>query len=198
MSRFCLRLLAAVLTAAVSAPATALPPVQSELVIVKKGEKEYHRPACDEISNAKDVVALSRAQATARGLKQHEGCDPEKVSAGDPAGSSQPTIVYVDSSKYYHKKDCAKLGKDARKAELEEAGKKLWPCPTCRPPIRKRKGPGSGPLAQDQPANNRAITTIAIANAAVQTLNLPTVVAIDALRLCSSGNAWASGPRHFT
>ena len=123
--------------ALVSPPAAA----QSELVIVKKGEKVYHRAACPDIKGAKDVVALSKAQATARGLKQHERCDPSKAPAGE-SKEPESVIVYTDSSKYYHRKDCKKLGKDAKKAKLEEAGKKLWPCPTCRPPIRKRKGPG--------------------------------------------------------
>jgi len=51
-------------------------------------------------------------------------------------------MVYTDSSRYYHKKDCETLGKDAKKVELEQAGRKYWPCPDCKPPIRKRKGPG--------------------------------------------------------
>ena len=136
---FPVRLLAAPLALALAVPVMA---AQSELVIVKKGEKVYHRAGCADINGARDVVALSRALATARGLKQHEGCDPAKAPAGESQGKPESTIVYVESSKYYHRKDCGKLGKDAKKAELEEAGKKLWPCPTCRPPIRKRKGPG--------------------------------------------------------
>lgn len=131
-------LLTALLAAALVAPPAA---AQSELVIVKKGEKVYHRASCPDIKGAKDVVALSQAQATAKGFEQHEACDPSKGPVGD---SKEPNsvVVYVDSSMYYHRKDCKKLGKDAKKAKLEEAGKKLWPCPTCRPPIRKRKGPG--------------------------------------------------------
>lgn len=136
------RLLAGLISALLSAPTAAMSAGQSELVIVKKGGKEYHRAGCDEIKDAKDVLALSRAQATARGLKQHDGCDPANAPDGKSSDKSAPVIVYVDSSQYYHKKDCKKLGKDARKVELEEAGKKLWPCPTCKPPIRKRKGPG--------------------------------------------------------
>lgn len=143
MARPTPRLLAALLVAVLTAPPAAESFAQSELVVVKKGEKEFHRPGCPEIKDAKDVLALSIAQARGRGLKQHDGCDPAKTPVGgsqDPA----PIIVYVDSSKYYHKKDCKKLGKDAKKAELEEAGRKLWPCPVCRPPIRKPKGPGQG------------------------------------------------------
>ena len=142
MSRVTVSLLAGLISALLPGPNLALSFAQSELVIVKKGGKEYHRPGCDQIKDAKDVLALSRAQATARGLKQHEGCDPADAPGGKSAGQSAPTDVYVDSSKYYHEKGCKKLGKDAKKVELEEAGKKLWPCPTCKPPIRKRKGPG--------------------------------------------------------
>jgi hypothetical protein len=141
MLRVSVSLLAGLISLLLSAPAAAMSTGQSELVIVKKGGKEYHRPGCGEIKDTKDVLAVSRAQATARGLKQHDGCDPANAP-GKSADKVEPAIVYVDSSQYYHKRDCKKLGKDAKKTELEEAGKKLWPCPTCKPPIRKRKGPG--------------------------------------------------------
>lgn len=141
MPRVTTRILAALLAAFLAAPPAAEPFAQSELVIVRKGGKEFHRAGCPDIRGAKDVLALSIAQARAKGLTQHEGCDPAKAPAGAPEDAG-PVVVYVDSSKYYHKKDCKNLGKDAKKAELEEAGKKLWPCPVCKPPIRKRKGPG--------------------------------------------------------
>ena len=118
---------------------------QSELVIVKEGTKEYHRPGCEAIKDGRNVLALTRGQATARGLTPHPACDPAKAAPSSGSGSpdapeSPATVtVYTDGSRYYHKKDCAKLGKDPKKADLEEAGKKLWPCPTCKPPIRKRR-----------------------------------------------------------
>lgn len=116
---------------------------QSELVIAREGGKEYHRAGCDEIKDGKNVLALTRAQATARGLKPHDECDPANLPADKSTPRPRaPTMVYTDSSPYYHKKDCDKLGKDAQKVELEEAGKTYWPCPTCKPPIRKRKVPG--------------------------------------------------------
>jgi hypothetical protein len=115
-------------------------PAQSELVLSKEGSKEYHRAGCDVVKDGKNVLALTRAQATARGLTPHAACDPAQTpqkpeSGATPAG---PVYVYTDGGRYYHKKECAKLGKDPKKADLEEAGKKLWPCPTCKPPIRKR------------------------------------------------------------
>lgn len=120
-----------------------IPRAQSELVIVREGSKEYHRPACDAIKGAKDVLALTRAQATARGLTAHEACDPSKMP---PPGSGEKDEklapdpeVFVDGSRYYHKKDCSRLGKDAKKMKLDDAGRKFWPCPSCKPPIRRRK-----------------------------------------------------------
>lgn len=50
---------------------------QSELVIHKEGSTQYHRPGCEVIGNGKDVLALTRAQAEARGDKPHSGCDPD-------------------------------------------------------------------------------------------------------------------------
>lgn len=114
---------------------------QSELVISRAGSKEYHRPACEAIKDAKDVLAMTRAQATARGLTAHEACDPARSPApDDPKVKPAPDpAVFVDGTRYYHKKDCARLGKDPKKMELDDAGRKFWPCPTCKPPIRRRK-----------------------------------------------------------
>jgi hypothetical protein len=116
---------------------------QSELVITRAGDKEYHWPGCERIKDAKDVLALTRAQATTRGLKPHAACDPSTSPRPGDSSKSSPApdpVVYVDDGRYYHKKDCAKLGKDPRRLSLDEAGRKYWPCPTCKPPIRKRKG----------------------------------------------------------
>ena len=115
---------------------------QSELVLAKEGSKEYHRPGCEVVKDGKGVLALTRAQATARGLTAHATCDPAQEATQSGSGSAPqagPVYVYTDGSRYYHKKDCKKLGKDPKKTDLEEAGKKLWPCPTCKPPIRKRR-----------------------------------------------------------
>ena len=119
---------------------------QSELVIYKKGSTQYHRPGCDMIRDAKDVVALPRAQAEARGDKPHPEWDPEqRKSAPSPPGgaaaNATPQTVYLNGTKYYHRKDCLRLevdSKEVRAEPLDTAGKTYWPCPDCRPPVRKR------------------------------------------------------------
>lgn len=111
---------------------------QTELVIVKEGTGKYHRPGCDEIRDAKGVLAMTRAQAEGRDLEAHEACDPENPSSSQTAGSPPTVFVYTDSGKHYHKKDCRLLEKKSEKVALAEAGRKLWPCTTCKPPIRKR------------------------------------------------------------
>jgi hypothetical protein len=128
---------------------------QSELVIYKDGSTQYHRPGCEVIREAKDVLALTRAQAEARGYKPHADCDPQQrqsstPSAGSPAPLARPETVYVNGTKYYHRKDCRKLEanpKTVRADSLDAAGKTYWPCPDCRPPVRKRT-PASEPLGR--------------------------------------------------
>lgn len=126
---------------------------QSELVIVKQGTSEYHRPGCEVVKDGKGVLAMTRAQAEARKLTSHPVCDPSNApeSASATAGASKESsaastkaatdFVYVDAaakSKYYHRAKCARLGEKEKKIALEQAGRKYWPCPVCKPPIRKR------------------------------------------------------------
>jgi hypothetical protein len=111
---------------------------QSELVLQKEGSKEYHRPGCDLVKDAKGVLALTRGQAESRGLKPHADCDPSKAPQ---TPEPKPVFVRVDSGRYYHRDTCARLEKSSKALSLDEAGKKYWPCPTCRPPIRR---PASG------------------------------------------------------
>jgi hypothetical protein len=121
-----------------------------ELVLQKEGTKEYHRPGCEVVRDGRHVLAMSRAQAEARGLKAHAGCDPARMPPA-PTGSrgpAAPVFVFVDaaaepsrggSHQLYHRESCPRLGKERRKLPVDEAGKRYWPCPKCRPPIRKRK-----------------------------------------------------------
>jgi hypothetical protein len=129
--------------------------VQSELVIHKEGSNQYHRPGCDVIRDGKDVLALTRAQAQSRGYKPHPECDPDQrksgtSSDGSPVPAARPETVYVNGTKYYHRQDCKKLTanpKAVRAESLDTAGKTYWPCPDCRPPVRKRN-PASEPLGR--------------------------------------------------
>lgn len=128
-----------VLAAVAPVPAHA----QSELVIVKQGTSEYHRPGCAVVSDGVDVLAMTRAQAEGRKLTAHEACDPAKAAAAGPDASgtaaAKPVFVYVDASaKHYHLEKCERLGKGRKKIALAEAGLKHWPCTVCKPPIRKR------------------------------------------------------------
>jgi hypothetical protein len=117
---------------------------QGELVIVKEGTKLYHRAGCPAIADGKDVLALTRAQADSRGYDAHAECDPDKQR--EPAGKEGPkkpadTTVYLDGTRYYHRRDCRRLsgkGDDVKPAVLEVAGKSHWPCPACKPPVRRR------------------------------------------------------------
>jgi hypothetical protein len=126
---------------------------QGELVIVKEGtggQLQYHRPGCPVVRDGKDVLAMTRGEAESRGYKGHRDCDPATAPATKDAagatpsarqGDARPTpeeFVFVDAGgKYYHQQGCQKIGKETRKVQLKEVGKR-WPCPTCRPPIRKR------------------------------------------------------------
>jgi hypothetical protein len=116
-----------------------LPQGSTEYVLVKPGAKEYHRPGCEVVRDAKDVVAMTRAEAELRGLRPHAACDPAKnPSARDGAPAVQ--YVFVEpGDKRYHREKCSKLGPNRERITLDEAAKKkYWPCPACKPPIRKR------------------------------------------------------------
>ena len=130
--------------AIVAALASAAVHSQSELVIHKDGTRQYHRPGCDLIKSGQGVMALTRAQAESRGYKPHPDCDPALRKPDAPAGRGEPAVtptVYVNDTNHYHRKDCRRLEsnpKAVRAQSLEVAGKSQWPCPDCRPPVRKR------------------------------------------------------------
>jgi hypothetical protein len=112
------------------------PQGSSEYVLVKQGSKEYHRPGCEVVRDTKNVVAMTRGEAESRGLKPHAACDPAK------AGSDKSPVQYVfvePGDQRYHRETCSKLGKARQRITLDEAAKrKYWPCPVCKPPVRKR------------------------------------------------------------
>ena len=116
---------------------------QSEMVIQREGTTLYHRPACDEVRDKRDVLAMTRAQAEGRGLKAHADCDPVKNPPGQEggAGVAKPAMVLIDvGGQYYHRDKCEKLSSNSKRVPVTEAYKKHWPCRTCKPPIRPRPG----------------------------------------------------------
>jgi hypothetical protein len=114
----------------------AFPQASTEYVLVKQGSKEYHRPGCEVVRDATNVVAMMRAEAESRGLKPHAACDPSEAKNN----ASAVQYVFVEpGDKRYHRETCTKLGKTRERITLEQAAKKkYWPCPVCKPPIRKR------------------------------------------------------------
>jgi hypothetical protein len=120
---------------------------QGRLVIVTEGTKQYHRPSCPIVREGKrqDIVAMNVGQAELRGFKPHSACESaDPIAPSAPAQRSveekqRALFVYTSpGDSRYHKENCARLGKERKKLALEEAGKKLWPCSICRPPVRKR------------------------------------------------------------
>jgi len=82
---------------------------------------------------------MTRGQAASRGLKPHDDCDPSK--AGATPGRAKPAFVSVaKGDRFYHRDTCGKLGDAPNRVTLDEAAaRKLYPCRTCKPPIRPRK-----------------------------------------------------------
>ena len=125
---------------------------QSELVIYREGTGLYHRPGCPVLKDATNVMAMTRAQAEGRGHKAHAECDSDQKKlegAPAPGAPPAPVTVYLNDGKYYHRKDCPKLkGAKVKSESLEAAGRSHWPCPDCRPPVRKKSAepavPGTG------------------------------------------------------
>jgi len=114
------------------------PRLQTEYVLVKPGSKLYHQPNCEQLAGAKGVTAMTRSQAEARGFTQDPACDPAKHPPGEKKKAA-PVFVYVQpDGKYYHREHCAKAGASPKRVTLDEAARKYWPCPVCKPPIRKR------------------------------------------------------------
>lgn len=126
---------------------------QGELVIVKEGTGLYHRPSCDVIRGATDILAMTVGQAEARGFKAHPDCDPSNPKAVTPSppsaarGTSEkprkpaaPVFVWIDAgSTLYHREGCRRLGQAPKKVVLDAAtAKKYWPCGVCKAPILPR------------------------------------------------------------
>lgn len=112
------------------------------MVIHKDGTPLYHRADCPVVAGStQGVLAMTRAQAESRGYKPHDACDPANPKAPTAKEKEAPPAVYLDDSRYYHRETCSRLPSDrkgVKAASLEVAGKSHWPCPACKPPVRKR------------------------------------------------------------
>lgn len=117
---------------------------KGELVLIRTDTKQYHRASCPLVrgANTNGVTAMTRGQAESRGYTAHPDCDPENPKAPAPkAPAPEAVTVFVDGSKYYHRdRTCARIEDDdaVKAVSLEVAGKKEWPCPECRPPVRRK------------------------------------------------------------
>ena len=119
-------------------------PVQAQsasaMVVIVKGTKEFHQPGCPVVAKAgSNVTVTRRGEATRRGLKAHD-CDVPEAGAAKP-DPNQEKVVSQPGDNKYHRTTCKKLGDKRTMLSLDEAGRKLWPCPVCKPPIRQRKPP---------------------------------------------------------
>ena len=112
----------------------------SAMVVVIPGSREYHQPSCPLVAKAGSKVKVMKlADARAQGLTAH---DCEGAAVDQPKKDANAAIVYVqDGDKRYHKAGCPKLKPNPGQVTLGEAGRKYWPCPVCKPPIRQREAP---------------------------------------------------------
>ncbi len=132
-----MRLVAAVLLvlAAAGVSASQSP---SSMVVVIKGEKQFHQPSCPLVVKAgSNVTVAKQGEAKLRGLTAHD-C-PAAAVTPTPEEVNQTKVVSQPGDNKYHRATCQKLGKQQTTMTLDEAGRKLWPCPVCKPPIRQRK-----------------------------------------------------------
>lgn len=114
----------------------------SSLVVIIAGDQTFHQPGCVLVFKAGSKVTVAkRGEAIRRGLKPHD-CGPD--ASGGPVGDPNALKVSTQpGDNKYHRATCPKLGPTRSTLTLEEAGRKFWPCPVCKPPIRQRKLPGS-------------------------------------------------------
>ena len=111
----------------------------SALVVAIPGGKQYHQPGCPLVRNAgSKVQVMKQSEAERRGLTAHDCSDPGTAER-DAAAAVNATPVYVQpNDKQYHTSGCKRLKPDATATRVEKAAQDHWPCPVCKPPIRKR------------------------------------------------------------
>jgi hypothetical protein len=108
----------------------------SELVVLIVGSKQYHQPSCPLVARpGVQVRVMKLAEAKRRGLTAHDCGTQPGATAADP---NRIKVYSQPGDNKYHTSTCPKLGERRTSLTLEEAGRKLWPCPVCKPPIRQR------------------------------------------------------------
>ena len=131
-----------VLLSGLLAPAGGVAQEANPLVVIIAGDQTFHQPGCVLVAKAGSKVTVAkRGEAAHRGLKPHD-CGPG-ASGGPAADPNAVNVATQPGDNKYHRATCPKLGATRSALTLEEAGRKLWPCPVCRPPIRQRKPPPS-------------------------------------------------------
>ena len=115
-----------------------IPGIQTEYVLVTPGSKQYHQPGCEHLVGVKGVTAMTRSQAESRGLTQDPDCDPARHPPGEKRKAPAIYVYVQPDGKYYHREHCEKAGPSPKRMTLDDAARKYWPCPVCKPPIRKR------------------------------------------------------------
>jgi hypothetical protein len=108
-----------------------------DLVVMIVGSKQYHQPSCPLVARAGSQVRVMKlVEAKRRGLTAHDCPNtPASAAAADP---NKIRVFSQPNDNKYHTATCPKLGSNRTSMTLEEAGKRLWPCPVCKPPIRQR------------------------------------------------------------
>jgi len=128
--------------ALLGAPVAGVAQDPGALVVIIAGDKTFHQPGCPLVAKAGSKVAITkRGEAARRGLTPHD-CGPD-ASGAPPADPNAVKVFTQPRDNKYHRAICAKLGTARSTLTLDEAGRKFWPCPACKPPIRQRRVPAS-------------------------------------------------------
>jgi hypothetical protein len=129
-----------VLVASLLVPGVGVAQDANSMVVIITGDQSFHQPGCVLVAKAgQKVTVTKRGEAVRRGLKPHD-CGPD-ASGGPTADPNAVKVTTQPGDNKYHRATCSKLGPTRSAMTLEDAGRKFWPCPVCRPPIRQRKVP---------------------------------------------------------
>ena len=110
----------------------------NDLVVSIPGDKEFHQPGCPLVAKAgSKVKVMRRSEALRRKLTPHAGCEAAQGS-GVALDPNAVKVYTQPGDNKYHTATCSKLGAQKVAITLDEAGRKLWPCPVCKPPVRQR------------------------------------------------------------